>query len=217
MVAWALHELDAAVDKAGKGSFTKKSGAPHNWDEVWAYYHGEKPECSPFATAQAREQEFGVGTLITRRLQLFAKDGLKALVDKKAPAARDGPGTAGARHHDQLCAVHDPGGIEDRRGDRPGQDRGGPGPPGRRLGLLPGDRAAHRQVEHHRCRRPSPASSIWRRSRLPVLPPRSPPPSAPPTGRSGSRLRTSGHSRVMAVRPRLMKLAVRTANPKTAS
>jgi hypothetical protein len=88
MVAWALHELDAAVEKAGKASFTKKSGAPHNWDEVWAYYHGEKPECSPFATAQASEQEFGVGTLITRRLQLFAKDGLKALVDKKAPAAR---------------------------------------------------------------------------------------------------------------------------------
>jgi len=88
MVAWALHELDAAIEKAGKGSFTKKSGAPHNWDEVWAYYHGEKPECSPFATAQRSEVEFGVGTLITRRLQLFSKDGLKALVGKNALAAR---------------------------------------------------------------------------------------------------------------------------------
>jgi low iron-inducible protein len=88
MAAATLHELDAAVDKAGKASYTKKSGAPHNWDEVWAYYHGDKPECSPFSTAQAAEQSFGVGTLITRRLQLFAKDGLKALVDKKAPAAR---------------------------------------------------------------------------------------------------------------------------------
>ena len=88
MVAWALHELDAAVEKAAKASFTKKSGAPHNWDEVWAYLHGEKPECSPFATAQRSEQEFGVGTLITRRLLLFSKDGLTALVDKKASAAR---------------------------------------------------------------------------------------------------------------------------------
>lgn len=88
MVAWAVHELDAALVKAGKGSFTKKSGAPHNWDEAWAYYHGEKPECSPFATAQRSEAEFGVGTLITRRLRLFAKDGLKALVDKKASAAQ---------------------------------------------------------------------------------------------------------------------------------
>ncbi len=88
MVAWAFHELDAAVDKAAKASFTKKSGAPHNWDEAWAYLHGEKPECSPFSTAQRSEQEFGVGTLITRRLQLFSKDGLKALVDKKALPAR---------------------------------------------------------------------------------------------------------------------------------
>jgi hypothetical protein len=88
MVAWAIHELDAAVDKAAKGSFTKKSGAPHNWDEAWAYLHGEKPECSPFATAQRSEQELGVGTLISRRLLLFSKDGLKALVDKKALAVR---------------------------------------------------------------------------------------------------------------------------------
>ena len=87
MVAWAFHELDAAVDKAGKGSFTKKSGAPHNWDEVWAYYHGEKPECSPFATANARGEEFGVGTLITRRLVLSMKDGLKALAESKSASS----------------------------------------------------------------------------------------------------------------------------------
>lgn len=87
MVAWALHALDAAIEKAGQGSFTRTSGAPHNWDEVWAYYHGDRPECSPFATARRSEAEFGVGTLITRRLQLFAKDGVKALVDKKASAA----------------------------------------------------------------------------------------------------------------------------------
>ena len=87
MVAWALHELDAAVEKAAKGGFTKKSGAPHNWDEVWAYYHGEKPECSPFATANARGEEFGVGTLINRRLLLSMKDGLKAVAEKKSASA----------------------------------------------------------------------------------------------------------------------------------
>lgn len=89
MAAWALHELDAAVEKAGKGSFTKKSGAAHNWDEVWAYFHGEKPECAPFATAGAYGEEFGVGTLITRRLLLSMKDGLTALVGKKAAGAKD--------------------------------------------------------------------------------------------------------------------------------
>ena len=89
MVAWALHELDAAVEKAAKGSYTKKSGAPHNWDEVWAYYHGEKPECSPFATAKARSEEFGVGTLANRRILINMKDGLKALLAKGAAGARD--------------------------------------------------------------------------------------------------------------------------------
>jgi hypothetical protein len=88
MVAWALHELDAALDKAAKGSFTKKSGAPHNWDEVWAYYHGDKPECGPFATAAATGEEFGVGSLITRRLLLSMKDGLKALVGKSTTGAQ---------------------------------------------------------------------------------------------------------------------------------
>jgi hypothetical protein len=88
MVAWVLHELDAAVEKAAKGSFTKKSGAPHNWDEVWAYYHGEKPQCSPFANASARGEEFGVGTLINRRLRLSMRDGLKALLAKSTTGAR---------------------------------------------------------------------------------------------------------------------------------
>jgi hypothetical protein len=88
MVAWAIHELDAALEKAVKGSFTKKSGAPHNWDEAWAYLHGEKPECSPFATAGAHGEEFGVGTLVTRRLRVFMTDGLKALVAKNALGAR---------------------------------------------------------------------------------------------------------------------------------
>lgn len=87
MVAWALHELDAAAVKAAKGSFTKKSGAPHNWDEVVAYYHGEKPECSPFSTVQARGEEFGVGTLLNRRIFLNLRDGQKALVGKSALAA----------------------------------------------------------------------------------------------------------------------------------
>ncbi|MEW6475976.1 MAG: FEA1-related lipoprotein [Actinomycetota bacterium] len=88
LVAWVLHELDAAVEKAAKGSFTKKSGAPHNWDEVWAYYHGEKPECAPFATANAHGEDFGVGTLINRRLLLTMKDGLQALLGKSALGAR---------------------------------------------------------------------------------------------------------------------------------
>lgn len=87
MVAAVLHEFDAGAVNASKGSFTKKSGAPHNWDEVVAYYHGEKPECSPFSTVQARGEEFGVGTLLNRRISLNLRDGLKALVGKSALGA----------------------------------------------------------------------------------------------------------------------------------
>ena len=33
MVAWALHEVGAAMVKAVDGNFDPASGAPHNWDE----------------------------------------------------------------------------------------------------------------------------------------------------------------------------------------
>lgn len=92
MVAWALHELDAAVDKALKGSFTKKSGAPHSWDAAWAYWRGEKPECSPFGTADALGKEFGVGGAVNRGIFVSMHQGLKALLAKNslgAGTARD--------------------------------------------------------------------------------------------------------------------------------
>lgn len=93
LVAWTLHELDAAVEKAVKGSFTKKSGAPHNWDEAWAYWHGEKTECSPFGTADALGREFGVGEAVNRGLFTAMYEGQKGLLAKsvtRARAARDG-------------------------------------------------------------------------------------------------------------------------------
>ena len=88
MVAWALHELDAAVDKAAKGSFTKKSGAPHNWDEVWAYWHGDRPECSPSGTVQALGSEFGVGGAVNREMFVSMHEGLKALLAKSSTRTR---------------------------------------------------------------------------------------------------------------------------------
>lgn len=59
MVAWTLHELNAALTKAGEGDLEAASGAPHNWDEAWAFYHGSQPGCAPFATANSRAGNFG--------------------------------------------------------------------------------------------------------------------------------------------------------------
>jgi len=58
MVAWVIHELNTALDKAADGDIDPGSGAPHNWDEGWAFYHGSEPGCSPFATANSRAANF---------------------------------------------------------------------------------------------------------------------------------------------------------------
>jgi hypothetical protein len=88
MVAWTLHELDAAVEKGMKGSFAKKSGAPHNWDEAWAYWHGEKPDCSPYGRADARGKDFGVGEAVNRGIFVAMHEGQKALLAKTVLGAR---------------------------------------------------------------------------------------------------------------------------------
>lgn len=59
MVAWTIHELNTALTKAAEGDLEAASGAPHNWDEAWAFYHGSQPGCAPFATANSRAGNYG--------------------------------------------------------------------------------------------------------------------------------------------------------------
>ncbi|HUG85888.1 MAG TPA: FEA1-related lipoprotein, partial [Euzebya sp.] len=59
MVAWTVHELNAALEKAAAGEFDPAEGAPHNWDEAWAFYHGAEPGCSAYATGDKRAENFG--------------------------------------------------------------------------------------------------------------------------------------------------------------
>ncbi len=87
LVAWSFHELDAAVQKAGKGDFANDTGAPHNWDEARAYYHGERPECAPYATAEERGKEFGTGSAVNQAILAAMNRGLAALEAKDAAGA----------------------------------------------------------------------------------------------------------------------------------
>jgi hypothetical protein len=87
LVAWVLHELDAAVEKAKNGNFATATGAPHNWDEVRAYYHGEKPACAPYATADERGKEFGTGAAVNEAILAAMRQGLAALEAKDAAGA----------------------------------------------------------------------------------------------------------------------------------
>ena len=59
MVAWVVHEFNAALAKAHDGDFDVAGGAVHNWDEGWAFFHGAEPGCSPYATGNKRAANFG--------------------------------------------------------------------------------------------------------------------------------------------------------------
>ena len=87
VVGWAFHELDAAVAKAERGEFARATGAPHNWDEVWAYYHGAAPECAPYATAEARGREFGKGSSVNAAILAAMDRGLKDLLAGRTKGA----------------------------------------------------------------------------------------------------------------------------------
>ena len=88
MIAWAVHELVAALDKAAAGNFDVDSGAPHNWDEGWAFYHGDAPECAPYATAGKRGANFGTGTAVNDALAAAFTSGVEALAAGDEAAAR---------------------------------------------------------------------------------------------------------------------------------
>ncbi len=62
LVAWTIHELNSALEKAEAGDIDPAEGAPHNWDEAWAFYHGAAPGCAPFATANSRAENFATLT-----------------------------------------------------------------------------------------------------------------------------------------------------------
>ncbi len=64
MVGYTIHELNAAIAKADAGNVDDDSGAPHNWDEGWAFFHGpdEDNSCGPVAILNKRGADFGTET-----------------------------------------------------------------------------------------------------------------------------------------------------------
>jgi hypothetical protein len=63
-VAYPIHELNSAVAKADAGNVDNDSGAPHNWDEGWAFFHGPDEDygCSPAKVMEKRAADFGTQT-----------------------------------------------------------------------------------------------------------------------------------------------------------
>lgn len=88
MVAWMFHELVAAVDLVADGDVDPAEGAPHRWDEAWAFYHGAEPDCAPYATADSRGENFGTGTAVNEAILAAMQEGLQATLDGDAAAAQ---------------------------------------------------------------------------------------------------------------------------------
>lgn len=89
MVAWMLHELVGALKKADAGDFEPASGAPHNWDEGWAFYHGIEPDHAPYATANKRGDNFGTGSAANDAILASMIEGRDALVKGDVAGARE--------------------------------------------------------------------------------------------------------------------------------
>lgn len=94
MIAWTIHELRAALGKAAAGEFDAAEGAPHNWDEAWAFYHGAEPACAPYASADKRGADFGTTaddgetSLANEAILAAMNDGRDALLAEDAEGAQ---------------------------------------------------------------------------------------------------------------------------------
>lgn len=96
MIAWALHEVVAAQSKVAAGETDAAGGAPHNVDEVWAFYHGTQPGCGPYATADKRGDNYGKGTSVN--------DAMLDLTTKLQQAALNGDEAEYQTHMDGLIS-----------------------------------------------------------------------------------------------------------------
>ena len=88
MIAWTIHELVAALAKADDGNFDPEKGAPHNWDEAWAFYAGVEPGSGPFGTAAKRGGNFGTGSSVNDSILAAMNNGRDALVNGDVAGAR---------------------------------------------------------------------------------------------------------------------------------
>ena len=81
---WVRHEMHGAQDKLAAGEVDPADGAPHNWDEAWAFYAGAADETGarPYAlagTALKREDNYAKQGLIDQPLREALADGLEAI------------------------------------------------------------------------------------------------------------------------------------------
>ena len=89
MMAWTIHELVVAAEKSADGNIDPAEGAPHNWDEAWAFYHGDSSGDCPFATADKRGKDFGTGSTVNDTVLANMNYGLAHMGDARLSGVKD--------------------------------------------------------------------------------------------------------------------------------
>lgn len=83
---WVRFELRFSASKAADGNFACPKGAPHNWDEGFAFYYGPKGKDSLFAFARELSSDFDLRQPVNRVVTRAFRRGLERLVpDRPAP------------------------------------------------------------------------------------------------------------------------------------
>ncbi|OGS01315.1 MAG: hypothetical protein A2V88_15850 [Elusimicrobia bacterium RBG_16_66_12] len=88
---WVLDEMGSAKADLAAGEVDPADGAPHAWDEAWAFYVGAADEggARPYAlaaTALKREADYKKEGLINEPLRQALADGLEAIEEGDAAA-----------------------------------------------------------------------------------------------------------------------------------
>lgn len=85
---WVRLEFGKAIGKAKDGNVEPLKGAPHNWDEAFAFYWGPEGKDSLYALAAELSSKHKLGTSINKAFFESLVAGLKVMTDdKKEPQA----------------------------------------------------------------------------------------------------------------------------------
>lgn len=84
MSYWVRLEFGKALDKVKDGNYEPLEGAPHNWDEAFAFYWGPEGKYSLYALAADLSSRYQLTESINTAFFQALLDGLKKMVDEKA-------------------------------------------------------------------------------------------------------------------------------------
>jgi hypothetical protein len=84
MSYWVRLEFGKALGKAKDGDYEPLNGAPHNWDEAFAFYWGPEGKHSLYQLAANLSDKYKLASSINKDFFAALIDGLKQLIDGKS-------------------------------------------------------------------------------------------------------------------------------------